>query len=111
MENGHQKRQLPKHAYDMEYSTQTRREYEYLRDHGFNPTFIKVTEYGIKTYKYTKTPALFICVAGYYAMVRDEKEYSKLESALESGTAIEDSEVYDTLIASGAPIRKVQIYA
>lgn len=74
---------LPKHAYDMEYSTQTRKEYEYLKEHGFEPTYVRVTEYGIKTYKYTKTPALFETVAEFYRM--------KLEQ--------------------GAPVKKVQIYA
>lgn len=60
------KRVLPKQAYDMEYSTQTRKEFEFLQKNGIEPTFIKKTEFGVKTYKYTKTPALFNLLVEFY---------------------------------------------
>jgi len=64
----------PKHAYDLEYSTQVRREYEYLKEHGIEPTFTKHGEYGIRTYKYTKTPALFKLLVEYYEMVEKNRK-------------------------------------
>lgn len=106
--------QPPKKAYDMEYSTQAKREVEFLSQHGIHPTFIRKSEYGVKTYKYTKTPALFKLLVEYYSMVQAEKEWDKLERTVDdNGRSItkEDEELIDALIARGAPIKKVRIYA
>ena len=52
---------------DREYSTQWWREVEYLRTKGIEYTYAKRrNENGIVTYKYTKTPQLFIALAEYY---------------------------------------------
>jgi hypothetical protein len=105
----------PKQAYDMEYSTQARREFEYLKEHNINPSFVKQSQYGIKTYKYTKTPALFRLLVDYFTMIEAEKELNKLESATEkTGIKIDpdkQEQLIDALIAAGAPIKKVRIYA
>jgi len=47
---------IPNKAFDMEYSTQTKKEVLYLREHGIEPCFRKKTaDYHIPTYKYKKT--------------------------------------------------------
>ncbi len=101
----------PKKAYDLEYSTQTKREFEFLKEHSIDPTYIKISEYGIRTYKYTKTPALFKLLTIYYSEVKAEKEYSKLNKDLKQNAVEADTETLDTLIEHGAPLKKVQIYA
>ena len=51
---------IPNRAFDLEYSTQLRREMEYLAEQGITPTYVrKDPKYLIPTYKYTKTPELF----------------------------------------------------
>lgn len=58
---------IPNNAFDLEYSTQFKREMLYLWNHGFKYTFKKyVPKYGIPIYKYTKTPELFRCIADFY---------------------------------------------
>jgi hypothetical protein len=107
--------QPPKQAYDMEYGTQSRKEFEYLKDHGMLPVFVKKSEYGIKTYKYTKTPALFKLLVDYFTAVKAEKEYDKLNREIENNktplSEEEEHEIIDSLIDRGAPIRKARIYA
>lgn len=107
---------VPKTAFDMEYSTQTFREYMFLKEHNIEPSFVKVDKtYAIKTYKYTKTPALFRLLVQYYEMVKNEKEYKQLEETVRKfGKPVPvDSEpaVMDALIENGAPLRKATIYA
>lgn len=109
--NEYRKTNLPKHAYDMEYSTQTRREFEFLKDHQIFPSYIRISEYGIKTYKYTKTPALFKFLLEYYSMVQAEKEYEKLNKDIARGDDMVDHLTMDALIEHGAPIKKATIYA
>ena len=58
---------IPNHVFDMEYSTQRRKEYLFLKDNGFIPTYVKENKtYNVKTYKYKKTPELFEKVAEFY---------------------------------------------
>ena len=105
----------PKRAFDMEYSTQTKREYIYLNEHGILPTYVREDEYGIKTYKYKKTAALFKLLVAYYANVEAEKEWAKLERAVAKSEELpktkESEELIDALVEHGAPIKKVRIYA
>ncbi len=69
---------LPPKAFDLEYSTQYRKEVEYLREKGINYTFIKLTkDYGVPTYKYTKTPELFRAVADFYEQKNLDKEFTR----------------------------------
>lgn len=71
-------------AFDMEYSTQFRKEMEWLKGHGFEPTFVKRTKgTRIPTYKYTKTPELFRCAAEFYENRRNEKQYANLNNTIE----------------------------
>lgn len=109
--NEHRRTNLPKHAYDMEYSTQTRKEFEFLKDHQIFPSYIKISEYGIKIYKYTKTPALFKLLYEYYSMVQAEKEYDKMSKEIAKGDSRIDDATMDALIERGAPLKKATIYA
>ena len=49
----------------MEYSTQLKREVEFLKSKGILYTFVKKKN-GISTYKYTKTPELFLALVSFY---------------------------------------------
>ena len=51
--------------FDKEYSTQYTPEKEYLMKKGIIPSFVKVIE-GVTTYKYTKTPELFLALVSFY---------------------------------------------
>lgn len=65
---------IPNKAFDFEYATQFKKEMLYLKDHGFDYTFIRRTpDYKIPTYKYTKTPQLFRAVADFYELQRQQK--------------------------------------
>ena len=51
---------LPNKAFDSEYMTEWSREVRYLAERGIRYTFVKIKpEYGIRQYKYRKTPELF----------------------------------------------------
>ena len=63
---------IPKKCFDMEYSTQSRREYQWLQDCGIKPTYVKTDSYGVRTYKYKKTSTLFLNVYGFYAAKEEE---------------------------------------
>ena len=79
-------RTVDRKAFDMEYSTQWRREYEFLVSQGIKPTFVKLNkETGIRTYKFTKTPALFKTLLGFYSMVKAEKDLKEAEEVLANG--------------------------
>lgn len=56
---------MNKHCFDMEYSTQVRREVDYLKTKNINYIFVKKIN-GISTYKYTKTPELFSALVSFY---------------------------------------------
>lgn len=51
--------------FDKEYSTQYTPEKDYLLSKNINPSFIKVIN-GVTTYKYTKTPELFLALVSFY---------------------------------------------
>ena len=72
---------IPKYVFDKEYSTQWRREVQFLEDKGINYTFAKKHyKYSIIRYKYTKTPELFLALAEFYNQVRNEQFFKKVES-------------------------------
>jgi hypothetical protein len=56
---------MDKYLFDMEYSTQIKREVEFLKSKGILYTFVKKKN-GISTYKYTKTPKLFLALVSFY---------------------------------------------
>lgn len=69
-------------AFDFEYSTQFKREVEFLKERGILPVFKKHTkDYHIPTYKYTKTPELFYAVADFYKQYLSEKTTVRNEPA------------------------------
>ena len=51
--------------FDKEYSTQYKKEVEYLESNGILYTFVKNVN-NISTYKYTKTPELFQALVSFY---------------------------------------------
>lgn len=56
--------------YDKEYSTQYIPEMKYLLEKGIKYTFVKQIN-GITTYKYTKTPELFMELLVFYSIKND----------------------------------------
>lgn len=80
---------LPNQAFDLEYNTQFKKEVEYLHARGFEPTYVKRTgHYRVRTYKYTKTPELFLAVADFYRQQRQLKEYEKLQRQINAVSAV-----------------------
>lgn len=51
--------------FDKEYSTQYPPEMKYLLSKGIKYTFVKDVN-GVTTYKYTKTPELFLALVSFY---------------------------------------------
>ena len=71
---------IPKNVFDKEYSTQWRREVQFLENKGINYTYAKKHfKYPIIRYKYTKTPELFLALAEFYNQVRNEKFFKDVE--------------------------------
>ena len=61
---------IPKYVFDKEYSTQWRREVEFLEAKGINYVYAKKHfKYHVIRYKYTKTPELFRALAEFYTQV------------------------------------------
>lgn len=58
---------IPNTAFDMEYRTQWRDEVDFLAERGIYYTIRRREgEYGIPTYKYTRTAELFLALADFY---------------------------------------------
>lgn len=75
---------IPSREFDREYNTQWRKEMEFLRAKGIEYTFAKrVGEYKIPTYKYTKTPQLFLALAEFY----NQQNYRKNMDAIDKTAA------------------------
>lgn len=55
--------------FDKEYSTQFTPEMKYLQSQGINYSFVKEIN-GVTTYKYTKTPELFLTLVSFYMQKR-----------------------------------------
>lgn len=71
--------EIPKWVFDIEYSTQRRNEYQYLKELGIEPAYIKTHKvYGVKTYKYAKTPALFSALTIFYDMFAKQKAENEM---------------------------------
>lgn len=90
--------QIPKYIFDKEYSTQWKREVKFLEDKGINYTYAKKHyKYPIITYKYTKTPELFLALAEYYNQVRTEQIHKRIDKMpLEQGyISVKESELSD----------------
>lgn len=73
---------IPKYVFDKEYATQWRREIQFLENKGISYTYAKKhPKYPIITYKYTKTPELFLALAEFYNQVRIDKFFKDAEAA------------------------------
>lgn len=59
--------------FDKEYSTQYTPEKKYLLKVGIKPSYVKIID-GITTYKYTKSPELFLALVSFY-MDKDNNFY------------------------------------
>lgn len=82
---------VPKYVFDKEYSTQWRREVQFLEDKGIAYTYAKKHyKYPIIRYKYTKTPELFLALAEFYNQVRNESFFKKSEAMSKSILPIEE---------------------
>lgn len=80
--------QIPNKAFDLEYSTQFRKEMEYLKQHNVHPTYVTKTKpYNITVYKYTKTPELFSLLTTFYA---EETLLKKFKKAIAEASTIEE---------------------
>ena len=75
---------IPKTVYDKEYSTQWRREVEFLEAKGIAYTYAKRHyKYPVTKYKYAKTPELFLALAEFYNQVRNERFFKNVEKTTE----------------------------
>lgn len=97
-----QVRRVPKWVYDAEYATQDAAEVDYLRQHGFEPTFTRVdSKFGVKTWKYTKSGALLRAVAAYYDQKQYREEMDTLTRAMDilakKGNAEEAKHIFGIL--------------
>jgi len=82
--------EVPKQIFDKEYSTQWKREVQFLEDKGIAYTFAKKHyKYPIIRYKYTKTPELFLALAEFYNQVRHEQTMKKIDKATKELTPLE----------------------
>lgn len=81
---------VPKQVFDKEYSTQWKREVQFLEDKGINYTYAKKHfKYPIIRYKYTKTPELFLALAEFYNQVRHEQTMKKIDKTTKELTSLE----------------------
>lgn len=81
---------MPKQAFDMEYMTEWLKEVRFLASRGIQYTFVRKTkDYGIKQYKYTKTPELFIALADFYYQESLSKQYTAIEKKIASAEPLE----------------------
>lgn len=82
------KNNIPKNVFDKEYSTQWRREMQFLESKGIAYTYGKKHyKYPVIRYKYTKTPELFLALAEFYNQVRNEQFFKSVE---QTNKVIED---------------------
>ena len=90
---------------DREYSTQWRREVEFLSSKGIEYVFAKRTgKFAIVTYKYTKTTKLFLALAEFY----NQQQYQSNLNAIERVTnAIHPKDVDPNMVSlNKMPIEK-----
>ena len=90
MEDMENKMTIPKYVFDKEYSTQWKREVQFLENKGINYVFGKRHhKYPIIRYKYTKTPELFLALAEFYNQVRNEKYFKMYDNVSKEVLPIE----------------------
>ena len=81
---------IPKTVFDKEYSTQWKREVQFLEDKGINYTYAKKHyKYPIIRYKYAKTPELFLALTEFYNQIRNERIFKQIEKTTKEVTPLE----------------------
>lgn len=80
-----------KKAFDAEYATQWLREVAFLKAKGIYWTFVKTDDvYKISTYKYKKTPDLFLALLEFYTLVNCEKKAAEFQPKKKAEEKVED---------------------
>jgi len=82
-------KRIPLKAFDKEYSTEWLREVDYLAEKGIEHVYEKKTDFGVRQFKYTKTPELFEALKEFYTIV--EKERANIVSIDEAQEALKGS--------------------
>jgi hypothetical protein len=81
---------IPKAIFDKEYSTQWKREVQFLEEKGINYTYAKKHyKYPVIRYKYTKTPELFLALAEFYNQVRYRQTMDRIDKTTKELLPIE----------------------
>lgn len=81
----------PNQAFDKEYNTQYKLQMLYLKQHGIEPVFTKISkDYHIPTYKYTKTSKLFKLVASFYEELQVQKQYETISKVIDAVEALNE---------------------
>ena len=82
--------EIPKKIFDKEYSTQWKREVQFLEDKGINYVFAKKNNnFPVIRYKYTKTPELFLALAEFYNQIRNEQTFKLIDKVTKEVMPIE----------------------
>jgi len=85
---------IPKTVFDKEYSTQWKREVQFLEDKGIAYVYAKKHyKYPIIRYKYVKTPELFLALAEFYNQVRHEQTMKKIDKTVKELMPIEKGSI------------------
>lgn len=100
-------REIPNSAFDIEYSTQWKNEVNFLTGRGIYYTYKKKDQqYGVTTYKYTKTVDLFVALADFYLKTkRNAKSKSKYHPKAEQLSFLdENGKLKEEMCADSCPI-------
>ena len=74
--------------FDREYATEWRKERDWLKERGIEPSFVKMVRDGVERYKYRKTAELFENLAVFYQLEENARKYAEIERAIESGDTV-----------------------
>lgn len=70
---------IPKSAYEYKYVTEWEREVRYLESKGILPVYVGVKrDWGIRQYKYRKTPELGKALCEFWTQANNEREYNRM---------------------------------
>lgn len=99
----------PKWAFDREYGSDWLKEVAWLREHGVNPVFEKTNQFGVKRYKYTKTPELFAALAIFYKQIQDERQWKRINEMLQTMETVDVTAAEASRLAGegGADLRNI----
>lgn len=94
----------PKWAFDRSYTTDWRKEVEYLHEHGIEPDYIFETgRYAVTKYKFSKTAKLFALLAMFHQERENERGWNKIDKvfdkSVDMGMPDEMKQVVEKFIA------------